>query len=121
MAGRTFFYDAEGGGAVEESALEEREAAGPEGGEGGEGDAAGEGEGEEEGEEEGAEETEAELLGGFKWGMAVECTSAEEGLQARCSPPPPLDCSARSVVRCLPPPFRAAGLLVPGRGAAGAA
>ena len=57
VAGRTFYYDAASGAAVAGAGAEEAE------------------------EEEAEEETDEALLAGFKWGLAVECSSAEEGLQ----------------------------------------
>ena len=77
VAGRTFYYDAASGAAVAEAAMGGAGAGG--GGEAGGGSEAAEAaEAEEETEE---EETEEALLAGFKWGLAVECSSAEEGLQ----------------------------------------
>ena len=94
VAGRTFYYDAASGAAVAEAAMEAAEAAEAAGAAGhGANEAVGESEateaaaeeaaaGAEEAEEEEAEEeSEEALLAGFKWGLAVECSSAEEGLQ----------------------------------------
>jgi hypothetical protein len=96
VAGRTFYYDAASGAAVAEAAMEAAEAAGAAGAAGhgaseaaveseaaeAAGAAAVAGAGAEEAEEEEAEEeTDEALLAGFKWGLAVECSSAEEGLQ----------------------------------------
>ena len=96
MAGRTFYYDAASGAAVAEAAVEAAAAAGAmeaaaaaagaagaavesEAAEAAAEEAAA---GAEEAEEEEAEEeSEEALLAGFKWGLAVECSSAEEGLQ----------------------------------------
>ena len=76
VAGRTFYYDAASGAAVAEAAMGGAGAGG--GGEAGGGSEEAAAEAEEETEE---EETEEALLAGFKWGLAVECSSAEEGLQ----------------------------------------
>ena len=92
--GRTYYYDAGRGVSVEAAALAAAAAGGDaalafaaegsgsgEGGAGG--DAAPAAVAEEEPPEEEAEEeeTEEEALAGYKWGMAVECTSSDEGLQ----------------------------------------
>ena len=111
--GKTYFYDASRGVSVEAAALAAA-AAGDAGGDAAAADGSAQGEGggalapaaEEEPEEE-EEETEEELLAGFKWGMAVECTSSDEGLQGCWCPAEVLQVQAEArQVRRPPLPTR---------------
>ena len=87
VGGRTYYYDPSSGAAVEAAAVVP--AAGVDADVAGDAPSASLAASEEEGvglgaaeaEEEGSDETDAELLAGFKWGMAVECSSSDEGLQ----------------------------------------